>query len=221
MDPMAEKYAGWSCYNYGASNPLKFIDREGTDLDDYHFDTQGNLIQRESRPGKDRYYIDHGNGEQEEIRLESDLGKLIRVTYAEMGGADLNSKIITAESIRNRTALPIGIFESARSYGEAIESGQYNAANKGDPNYDKYLDPQGFYKKNEYERKAFVECATAALKVHLGTSGDTGKGVIWYDSIDPSRMNSNPRVTKIVLDVRANGIVGAWKYKGRMYRYMK
>lgn len=43
MDPMAEKYAGWSCYCYVVDNPLVMIDESG--LDTLLYARSGQLVE--------------------------------------------------------------------------------------------------------------------------------------------------------------------------------
>jgi len=43
VDPLAEKYAGWSTYNYTMNNPLKYVDMLGMDLDDYKLNQNGDV----------------------------------------------------------------------------------------------------------------------------------------------------------------------------------
>ncbi|WP_448776425.1 DUF6443 domain-containing protein [Bacteroides congonensis] len=43
VDPMAEKYYGWSPYGYCGNNPIKFIDPNGMVLRDFRIDKYGNI----------------------------------------------------------------------------------------------------------------------------------------------------------------------------------
>jgi len=43
VDPLAEKYPGWSPYNYVVANPLRYIDPKGMDVSDW-YDENGKFI---------------------------------------------------------------------------------------------------------------------------------------------------------------------------------
>jgi RHS repeat-associated protein len=43
VDPLAEKYPGWSTYNYTKNNPLRIIDPNGSELSDW-YDADGNFV---------------------------------------------------------------------------------------------------------------------------------------------------------------------------------
>jgi RHS repeat-associated protein len=44
VDPLAEKYPGWSAYNYVYNNPLKFVDPTGVEGESIHEDATGRIV---------------------------------------------------------------------------------------------------------------------------------------------------------------------------------
>jgi RHS repeat-associated protein len=43
IDPLTEKYVAWSGYNYGAGNPMRFIDPDGRTVKGFSIDKDGNV----------------------------------------------------------------------------------------------------------------------------------------------------------------------------------
>ncbi len=44
IDPLAEKYYGWSVYNYGLDNPVLMVDPDGRETNSPIFDRNGNFL---------------------------------------------------------------------------------------------------------------------------------------------------------------------------------
>ena len=60
VDPMAEKYYGLSTYTYGKNNPLKYIDPNGQEVDDFYFTQSGELVNYVENDKPDRVFIVKG-----------------------------------------------------------------------------------------------------------------------------------------------------------------
>jgi RHS repeat-associated protein len=60
VDPLAEKYPGWSTYNYTLNNPLLFIDPVGTDT--LYFNSDGSYTGRYSKGGKNIGHVLDSDG---------------------------------------------------------------------------------------------------------------------------------------------------------------
>ena len=78
VDPLAEKYAGWSTYNYTMNNPLRFIDPNGKNLDDYTIDKEGYIKKiKETKDDHDVLYaLDDKGSIQKDNTINVDEGIL-------------------------------------------------------------------------------------------------------------------------------------------------
>lgn len=146
-----------------------------------------------------------------EIAIDSDLGRMASAVYAEMEGGDFNSKLIVAESIKNRTELSENLYEHAETYEEAIDAA-YDVSDPGSTRFDEYTNPINSYDGDPLAQDKFVESMSAAIKTHYGTdNSEIGQGVIFYNSSNATIYDNNPGMEKIILNIEANGIAGAWK----------
>ncbi len=71
VDPLAEKYAGWSPYNYTVGNPVKFVDPDGMRVDGFTIDKDGN-IKRENNEGGDAYDVLYDKGAYDQGKRDYD-----------------------------------------------------------------------------------------------------------------------------------------------------
>ena len=57
IDPLSEKYLQFSPFHFSGNNPLRFVDKNGKNYDDYYMDTEGNLVGvRRTNENVDRFY---------------------------------------------------------------------------------------------------------------------------------------------------------------------
>ncbi|HAQ64672.1 MAG TPA: hypothetical protein DCR43_02260, partial [Bacteroidales bacterium] len=56
VDPLAEKYAGWTPYNYTLGNPVKFVDPDGMRVDGFTINSDGD-IKHVNNEGGDNYDV--------------------------------------------------------------------------------------------------------------------------------------------------------------------
>ena len=82
VDPMADKYPSLSPYNYCAWNPMKLIDPDGAEMDEWKIDKCGNIVERIENNNFDQIHIvdDEGNTIASSRRYE--LGTISEVSFA-------------------------------------------------------------------------------------------------------------------------------------------
>ena len=62
VDPMSDKYPSQSPYNYCALNPLKIVDPNGAEMDEWKIDLRGNIVERKVNNEYDIVSIVDDNG---------------------------------------------------------------------------------------------------------------------------------------------------------------
>jgi RHS repeat-associated protein len=221
VEPLWAKYPGWSPYHYCMNNPVMAKDPSG--LADYYNPQNGNFIEHKNDGTNDqflRYHIDEvktfgivlvpESNIDKKIDMNSNLGIVARTVYAEMRGEPNDAKLVVAESISNREALPNGAYEKADGTLSGIVKKFYDASKKNDINYDKFINPFESVNQNKINYNGWINSMSAAIKGYMLKS-NTCDGVIFYHSKDPNYWDKNSQTTKINKSMR--GIAGMWKLK--------
>ena len=161
VDPLADKYPSISPYAYCAWNPVKLIDPDGCEIGDY-FDKNGNHLGTDNKKDAKIFILKEGKSISEkddfnkdktrekftEVEKSSNLYALISAVYAEMGGADKDSKQIVAESIYNRANLPGKKYEKADGTYKGVIKKAYDVANPKNKRFDYYINPHNHIYSN-------------------------------------------------------------------------
>lgn len=156
------------------------------------------------------------------VNWDSDLGKIIRVTYSEMSGigntTDVDRQIV-AESIVNRMAT--GLYGD--TYSDILTKSQYNAVGTA-----AYNDPYGYINGIEANSSFFYKAYKGQIKHNLynsitvsyrayhGIGNQIGNGVVSYVSppLKSTHFNSDPYLKNITNTINGlKGISGAWGRK--------
>ena len=145
-----------------------------------------------------------------EVEKSSNLYALISAVYAEMGGADKDSKQIVAESIYNRANLPGKKYEKADGTYKGVIKKAYDVANPKNKRFDYYINPQNHIYSNPVEYKAWIESASVAIRADRGLC-NLGDGVIFYNSVSSTIYDQNKGMEKIQMPHEMSGIKGMWK----------
>ncbi len=116
VDPMAEKYAGWSAYVYTCGNPLRFCDPKGMDLSDFYDrggghkhvednDPNAYLVTSETMKRIDSQSSGDIKKESSTLKLglNKDIVALARLISNETSGANWGAGIAVAFAFINRS----------------------------------------------------------------------------------------------------------------------
>ena len=223
VDPMADKYPTISPYAYCAWNPVKLVDPDGREIGDF-FDNNGNYLGTDNKKDakifilkegksiskKDDFNKDKTREKFTEVKKGSNLYALISAVYAEMGGADKDSKQIVAESIYNRANLSGKKYEKADGTYKGIINKAYDVANPKNKRFDYYTNPQNHIYSNPAEYQAWIESASVAIRADRGLC-NLGNGVIFFISVSSTIYDQNKGMEKIQMPHEMSGIKGMWK----------
>ncbi len=231
VDPLAEKYPGWSPYNYTLQNPINYTDPDGRTVDGDYFDKNGNHLGNDEIvdgkiymvEGTSKFNIDdfkeggkyfenqteynenNGNGfSVNEVDFDSDLSALARIGYAEFRGSNNTEQQVGMDITLNRV-------ESDRYpntlNGVIEQPWQYSSLNEGDPNKNFYENPSSTF-TNSANRNAWVRSVSNSISILNGTDRGISKGATLYYS--PRSMvpkNSQPNWNfNILTEVNVPGV---------------
>ncbi|MBQ0157183.1 MAG: RHS repeat-associated core domain-containing protein, partial [Bacteroidales bacterium] len=99
VDPMWEKYAGMSPYNYCAGNPVKMVDPDGRDI--VFFEENGLEIGRMVDKNQERWYVQRTTQTTDEMYAESSIHEKGNSNPISVSEATSSKYLITLVCIDN------------------------------------------------------------------------------------------------------------------------
>ena len=179
-------------------------------MDDFYFNTAGELLERNRNDNPDLFYYRQTTEKpvyslqvapdgyslyldktfetvttNTLIDMNGDLGSMIRTVYAEANGENADAKLAVAEVIRNRANdnTKNSVFSNVNTYTEVVtQRGQFESVGKSSP---RYIDPASVIMKNgvrnELETTAFVQSIGASIKATIQNT-NTAQGAMYFYS---------------------------------------
>jgi hypothetical protein len=177
-------------------------------VDDYYFTKDGNLLHKEIKKEPDRFFIEEDDGPTEfngynfsEIDLNSDLGKLGRIIYAEGGGEPNQIQRAIGEVVSNR----VNSKRFPNSYSEVIEQkSQFTATQSNRPESWRYHNPRST--SNKIEKTAFANSMANAIKIFYNGSNILDRADHYYSPISMRPPYSEPKWIKGMTETTPNYI---------------
>ena len=213
-DPLEEDYPNLSAYGYCHNNPIILYDPDGKG--DYFTNSGIYLGYDKINDGK-AYSVtgnfnmnDYLNGKIDkktsisEINLNSNIGQLARIGYAEFRGGNSTEQLVGMDIVMNRV--------ESDKFPNTIEGvikqpWQFSSLNKNDNNRIFYTNPSETLKiqsgkhKGELDKlnhNAWVRSLSNAIKVYKGSErGISKSALLYYSPRSMSRdKNGNPTIPK-------------------------
>jgi|GEM_PF-2048585 len=182
VDPMADKYPGWSSYNYVTDNPIRNIDPDGNELDEFNVDKQNGTITLVSNKGgnkTDYYnigtYDKKGNfSTQEEITIPREGGSINSFRFWESDKSTISVFNIPGTNIIGNILEPPGPSTSKANIDRRIPEGSYNLSQNS----------SGKEFPNNYKLSNVMVSSSRGILIHLGnfpkdTHGCLLPGIGW------------------------------------------
>ena len=213
-DPLEEDYPNLSAYGYCHNNPIILYDPDGKG--DYFTNSGIYLGYDKINDGK-AYSVtgnfnmnDYLNGKIDkktsisEINLNSNIGQLARIGYAEFRGGNSTEQLVGMDIVMNR--VESDKFPNTIE-GVITQPWQFSSLNKNDNNRIFYTNPSETLKiqsgkhKGELDKlnhNAWVRSLSNAIKVYKGSErGISKSALLYYSPRSMSRdKNGNPTIPK-------------------------
>ena len=213
-DPLEEDYPNLSAYGYCHNNPIILYDPDGKG--DYFTNSGIYLGYDKINDGK-AYSVtgnfnmnDYLNGKIDkktsisEINLNSNIGQLARIGYAEFRGGNSTEQLVGMDIVMNR--VESDKFPNTIE-GVITQPWQFSSLNKNDNNRIFYTNPSetlkiqsGKYKGelDKLNHNAWVRSLSNAIKVYKGSErGISKSALLYYSPRSMSRdKNGNPTIPK-------------------------